>query len=322
MNTKYVIAAVAVIVLVASVAFVYIYYQGQAPDEGSEALQNLVDDHGDTTSLTAYPERIVSLAPSCTEILYAIDAGDKVVAVTRYCNYPYNFKAWIAAGNMTSIGGFEDPNMEVIASLNPDLILASGGVQEEIVETLRNLGYKVLVLDPTNSTGVLQDIELVGRATNKNAEATALINDITSRIDAVVNKVADVTSKPKVYYEVFYDPTSLWAAGSKAWQNELIEKAGGINVFADQPLDYFQSSVEAVVVRNPDVIVLPAEGMGEETPFWGSIDEVKARPAWNSINAVQNDRLYQIDSDIIQRAGPRVADAIEQLAEFFHPELF
>jgi len=322
LNTKYIIAAVAAIVLIASAAFVYIHYQSQAPDEGPEALQNLVDDHDYTTSLTAYPDRIVSLAPSCTEILFAIDAGDKVVAVTRYDNYPYNFTAWIAEGNMTSIGGFEDPNLEVIASLNPDLILASGGVQEETVETLRNLGYKVLVLDPTNVTGVLQNIELVGRATNKAAEATALVNDITNRIDAVVNKVADVTSKPKVYYEVFYDPTSLWAAGSKAWQNELIEKAGGINVFADQPLDYFQSSVEAVVVRNPDVIVLPAGGMGEETPFWGSIDEVKARPAWDSISAVQNDRLYQIDSDIIQRAGPRVADAIEQLAEFFHPELF
>jgi iron complex transport system substrate-binding protein len=322
LNTKYIIAAVAVIVLIASAAFVYIYYPGQAPDEGPEALQNLVDDHGDTTSLTAYPDRIISLAPSCTEILYAIGAGDKVVAVTRYDNYPYNFTAWFAAGNMTSIGGFEDPNMEAIASLNPDLILASGGVQEETVETLRNIGYKVLVLDPTNVTGVLQNIELVGRATNKNAEATTLVNDITSHIDAVTNKVADVTSKPKVYYEVFYDPTSLWVAGSKAWQNELIEKAGGINVFADQPLDYFQSSAEAVIVRNPDVIVLPAGGMGEETPFWGSIDEVKARPAWDSINAVKNDRLYQINSDIIQRAGPRVADAIEQMAGFFHPELF
>jgi iron complex transport system substrate-binding protein len=322
LNTKYLIAAVAVIVLIASAAFVYVYYQGQPSGEELEALQNLVDDHGYKTSLTAYPDRIVSLAPSCTEILYAIDAGDKVVAVTNYDNYPYNFTAWIASGNMTSIGGFEDPNMEVIASLNPDLILASGGVQEETVETLRNLGYKVLVLDPTNVTGVLQNIELVGKATDKNAEATVLVNDITSRIDAVTNKVADVTSKPKVYYEVFYDPTSLWAAGSKAWQNELIDKAGGINVFADQPLDYFQSSVEAVVVRNPDVIVLPAGGMGEETPFWGSIDEVKARPAWGTISAVQNDRLYQINSDIIQRAGPRVADAIEQLAEFFHPELF
>ena len=322
LNTKYLIAAVAAIVLIASAAFVYIHYQGQTSEGEIEALHNLVDDHGYTTSLTAYADRIVSVAPSATEILFAIDAGDKVVAVTDYCNYPYDFAAYIAAGNMTSVGGFEDPNLEVIASLNPDLILTSGGVQEETVETLRNLGYKVLVLDPTNITGVLQNIELAGRATDKNAEAQTLINDITSRVDSVINKVADAKSKPKVYYEVFYDPTSLWAAGSKAWQNELIEKAGGINVFADQPLDYFQSSAEAVVDRNPDVIVLPAEGMGEVTPFCGTLDDVKARPAWDSISAVQNDRLYTINSDVIQRSGPRVADAIEQLAKFFHPELF
>ena len=322
MNTKYIITTVAVIVLIASAAFVYIYYQGQTSDEGIEALHNLVDDHGYVTSLTAFPDRIVSLAPSTTEILFALGLGDKVVAVTNYDNYPYNFTAWIAAGNMTSIGDFKDPNMEVIASLEPDLILATGGVQKETVETLRDLGYKVLVFDPTNITGVFRNIELVGNATGKNAEATSLVDNLNNRIEFVVNKVATATSKPKVYYEVFYSTTSLWSAGSKAWQNELIVKAGGINIFADQPLDYFQSSAEAVVSRNPDVIILPASGMGEKTPFWGSLDEVKARPAWNSISAVQNDRLYQIDSDVIQRAGPRVADAIEQLAEFFHPELF
>jgi len=324
MNRKYIIiAAVVAVVLIASAAFVYIYYQGQAAEaEKIKALQNLVDDHGYVTSLAAYPNKIVSLAPSCTEILFALDLDDKVVAVTDYCNYPYNFSAWVAAGNMTSVGSFDKPNMEVIASLNPDLILATGGVQKETVVTLRDLGYKVLVLDPLGVDGVLQNIKLVGKATGKNAEATSLVNDLTSRIDAVADKVASAASKPKVYYEVWYDPTSLWSAGSKAWQNELIEKAGGINIFADQQLDYFQSSAEAVIERNPDIILLPAGGMGLGPPFWGSIGEVKARPAWNSISAVQNDRLYQINSDIIARAGPRVADAIEILAEFLHPELF
>jgi iron complex transport system substrate-binding protein len=324
LNRKYIIiTAVVAAILIVSAAFAYIYYQGQATtSQDLQNLQSLVDDHGFTTSLAAYPNKIISLAPSNTEILFALGLDNKVVAVTDYDNYPYNFTAWIAAGNMTSIGTFSKPNMEVIASLNPDLILATAGVQGETVDTMRSLGYKVLVLDPTNITGVFKDIELVGKATGKNAEASLLVTSLSSRIDAVVNKVASAPSKPKVYYEVYYDPTSLWSAGSKAWQNELIEKAGGINIFADQPLDYFQSSAEAVVDRNPDVIVLPAEGMGEQTPFWGSLDEVKARPAWDSISAVHNDRLYQINSDIIQRAGPRVADAVEALAEFFHPELF
>lgn len=321
MNTKYVIATVVIIAVIATAAFIYFYYQGQTAEQ-LEALHNLVDDTGYPTSIDAVPNKIISMAPSTTEIVFALGLDDKVVAVSNYCDYPYDFSAWIEAGNMTSIGDFADPNMEVIASLEPDLILATGGVQAETVGTLRDLGYKVLVLNPTDINGVLSNIELVGNATGKTAKAEALINDIISRIDAVVNKVAAAESKPKVYYEVWYDPTSLWTAGAKAWQNELIEKAGGVNIFVDQQLDYFQSSAEAVIERNPDIILLPEEGMGKGEPFWVSLDDVKARPGWSSISAVQNDGLVTVDSNTIARAGPRVADIIEDLAEAFHPELF
>jgi iron complex transport system substrate-binding protein len=316
---KYLIATVVVIVLIASAAFIYVYYQGQPSGEELAALQNLVDDHGYKTSLTAYPDKIISVAPSCTEILYAIGAGDKVVGVTDYDDYPYDFAAWIAAGNMTSVGDFTSPNMEVIISLDPDLILASGGVQEDDVNTLRDYGYKVLVLDPTSVDGILNNIELVGNATGKQAEATALVNNLTSRINAVAEKVANAT-KPEVYYETYYETTSSWTIGALAWQNELIEKAGGTNIFGDQPTDYYQYQVEALIDRNPDVIVLPAEGMGTGTQ--AGIDAVKARPGWDTMSAVQNGRIYQINPNIIERAGPRVVDAIEQMAEFFHPELF
>ncbi|MBM4400327.1 MAG: ABC transporter substrate-binding protein, partial [Crenarchaeota archaeon] len=187
------------------------------------------------------------------------------------------------------------------------------------VDTLRERGYKVLVLDPTSVDGILKNIELVGNATGNRAEATALVNDITNRINTVEDKVANA-AKPKVYYEVYYDATSSWTIGALAWQNELIEKAGGTNLFKDQQIDYYQYQVEALIDRNPDVIVLPASGMG--TGELESLEAVKARPGWDTTNAVKNDRLYQINSNIIERPGPRVADAIEQLAEFFHPELF
>ena len=321
MKTKYIAAAIVVIALIATGSFIYLYYQGQAGSQ-PETLINLVDDTGYKTSLDALPNRIISLAPSTTEILFALGLDKKVVAVSDYDNYPYNFTAWIAAGNMTSIGAFDNPNMEAIASLDPDLILTTAGVQAPTIDSLRNLGYKVLVLNPTNISGVLQNIDLVGNATGKNAEAAALVKSIQSRIEAVANKLADVETKPKVYYEVWYDSTSLWSAGSKAWQNELIEKAGGVNIFVDQNVDYFQASAEAVIERSPDVILLPSQGMGFGDPFWGNLDDVRARPGWNSISAVQNNRLCQVDSDTISRAGPRVADAVEELARFFHPELF
>ncbi len=321
MNAKYVVSAVAAIALIISAALIYNYYQGQNNPQ-LETWEKLVDDTGYVTSLESIPNKIISLAPSTTEIVFALGLDEKIVAVSNYCNYPYDFSAWIAAGNISSIGDFNDPNMEVIASLEPDLILATGGVQSPTIATLRDLGYKVLVLNPSDVSGVLQNIELLGNATGKNSEATALIDNISSRINAVVSKVSSVASKPTVYYEVWYDPTSLWTAGSEAWQNELIEKAGGVNVFVDQELDYFQSSAEAVIERSPDVILLPEEGMGFGEPFWGSLDAVKARPGWNSISAVQNDRLVEVNSDTIARAGPRVADIIEDLAEAFHPELF
>jgi iron complex transport system substrate-binding protein len=320
MNRRYItIAAIVIIVLIASSA-VIVYYQGQAAEK-TKTLANLVDDYGDVTSLSDYAKRIVSLAPSCTEILFALHLDDKVVAVTDYDNYPYNFSAWVAAGNMTSVGGFSNPNTEVIASVNPDLILATAGVQGETIDKLRGLNYKVLVLNPTTVEGIFQNIMLVGKATGYTTQATTLVDSLRSRIEAVENKVASATSTPKVYYEEWYDPTSLWSAGAKTWQNDAIEKAGGTNIFADQQLGDFPSSAEAVITRNPDVILLPSQ-MGTGAPFWGSINDVKARPGWSSISAVQNDRLYQVNGDIIARAGPRVADVIEALARYFYPELF
>jgi iron complex transport system substrate-binding protein len=322
MNRKYTaVAAVVVIALLVSTAFLYVYYQGQSAEK-TKTLANLVDDYGYVTGLSDYAKRIVSLAPSCTEILFALHLDDKVVAVTDYDNYPYNFSAWVAAGNMTSVGGFSNPNTEVIASVNPDLILATAGVQGETIDKLRGLNYKVLVLDPKTVEGIFQNIMLVGNATGYTTQATTLVDSLRSRIEAVENKVASTTSTTKVYYEEWYDPTSLWSAGAKTWQNEAIEKAGGTNIFADQQLGDFQSSAEAVISLNPDVILVPSSGMGMGPPFWGSINDIKARPGWNSISAVQNDRIYQIDGDIIARAGPRVADVIEAMARAFHPELF
>jgi len=338
MNPKYVaytMTAIAIISVISAV-YVYAYYEGKIADMRSmiSDLQSdianlqselykyrnltLVDDRGYVLNLTSYPNRIVSLAPSNTEILFAIGADDKVVGVTDYCNYPYNFSAWIEAGNLTSVGDYWTPNIEAIVVLEPDLILAAFA-QEEVVNTLRGMGYKVLVLDPDNIDDILKDIVLVGRATDRNIEAAILVNNLRHRIDAVVSKVAGATFTPKVYYEVWYDP--LWSVGSGGWEHELIEKAGGINIFADQTLKYFETSSEAIIERNPDIMMFPL-GHGAGPPFWGSFDQVKARPGWDAISAVQNDRLYTIDADIVSRPGPRIVDALEILAEIIHPELF
>ncbi len=284
-----------------------------------EFVMTVVDDSGVEIELKAYPQSLISLAPSITEIVYAINAGDLVIGVTDFDNYPHDFSAWIQAGNMTSVGDFSGPNLEVIALLDPDLILATGGVLGETITTLRDLGYPVVVLDPTTINGVINNIELTGKLTNKNAEATAVINDITTRIEAVETIVATADSIPTVYYEVWYDSTSLWTAGNQSYQNELIEVAGGVNLFADQDQEYFSSSAEAVITRNPDLMIVPEE---HGVNFWISFDTIKDRPGWETINALQNDRIYDIDSDLLARPGPRIAETIETLAALFHPILF
>lgn len=324
------------IISILSAVYVHSYYPGQISDLHSTIsdlqsdianLQNelykyrnltLVDDGGYVLNLTSYPNRIVSLAPSNTEILFAIGVGGKVVGVTDYCNYPYDFSAWIEADNLTSVGGYWTPNIETIVALEPDLILAAFD-QDEVVNTLRGMGYKVLVLAPDSIDDILKNIILAGRATNKDVEAAILVNNLRLRIDAVVSKVADAASKPKVYYEVWYDP--LWSVGSESWEHELIEKAGGINIFADQNIDYFETNSEVIIERNPDVIIFPL-GHGAGPPSWGSFDQVKARPGWGATSAVQNDRLYTIDADIVSRPGPRIVDALETLAEIINHELF
>ncbi len=178
-TTIYILATILIIALAATV-YILVLNQGEADKfEGGE----FVDDLGYSLTLTSPPERIVSLAPSNTEILFAVGAGDKVVGITDFCNYPYNFAAWIEAGNMTSIGNYYGPSVEPIVALNPDLVLATTG-SLEAAENLRELGYNVLVIEPRNITFVLRDILLVGRATNHYDEAVALESEINQRIEA------------------------------------------------------------------------------------------------------------------------------------------
>jgi iron complex transport system substrate-binding protein len=313
-TTIYLLAVIAIIALVVAV-YVYVSYQGESDEfEGGD----LVDDLGYSLTLTSPPERIVSLAPSNTEILFAVGAGDNVVGVTDFCNYPYDFTAWIEAGNMSSIGNYYGPSVEPIIALDPDLVLATTG-SLEAAENLRDLGYNVLVIEPKNLSFVLRDILLVGRATDRYSEAVALESEIKQRIDAVANQAADETSTPKVYHEVWNEP--IMSAGPGTFIDEIITLAGGENIFNDATTSWPTVSSEAIIEKNPDVMVFPDMYMGRQN-FYETIEAVENRPGWDIISAVQNDAIYEINADIISRSGPRLADALEALAKMIHPEIF
>ncbi len=319
-KTTTIIVAIITIVIIVSATFIYLNYS--TPNQNNtEKTIVAVDDEGYTTTLAAVPQRIISLAPSNTQILFAIGVGNRVVGVTDYDHYPYNFTAWIEAGNMTSVGGFSTPNKETIASLNPDLILATT-INDPDVTTLRQLGFNVLVLNPDSVNGVLHDITLVGEATGAEQNATDLVNSINTQINQIADTIAAANlTKPLVYYEVWNDP--LMSAGSTSFINDVITRAGGINIFENDTDQYPTVSSETIVQKNPDVILLPTDMANPgDTPFYGSVAAVKARPGWSSINAVQNNRVDIVDGDLFAEAGPRIAQNIAVAAAAFYPQLF
>jgi iron complex transport system substrate-binding protein len=314
--------AIVTAIVVLSVVFIYVYYSTQTPAQSGQEGVTVVDDEGYQTTLVAVPQRIISLAPSVTPILYQIGVGDKVVGVTQYDDYPYNFTAWFEAGNMTCVGGFSTPNLEAIASLQPDLIFSTN-INDPYIPNMRDLGFKVVVTGPTSIEGIYQTIALIGKATGAENNATALVNTLRNQIEDVkaVIAAANITEKPTVYYEIWYDSSGIMSAGSTSWINDVITTAGGINIFANETEEWPSTSSEVIVQKNPSVILLPTN-MGTGTPFYGSVDDVKARPGWTTIAAVKNNRIYVIDQNIFNQPGSRVADQVKAVAASLYPQLF
>jgi iron complex transport system substrate-binding protein len=274
----------------------------------------VVDDFGRSVTLPKVPQRIVSLAPSNTEILFALGLGSKVVGVTKFCDYPPEVLERVKKGDIAIIGGFADPSIERIVALNPDLVLAASSLHEKVVKDLEEKGITVVALNPKKVDQILANIRLVGKVCGKPEEAENLTDGMRRVIDAVVSKTENVTHRPKVYYEVWYEP--LYTIGPGTWQSELIEMAGGVNIFADAKEAYPIVSAEAVIERNPEIIVVPIGYMG------GVEEDFEKRPGWSAISAVKNGKIYEIDENTVIRPGPRIIQGLQQLAKFIHSEIF
>jgi len=272
----------------------------------------IVNGLGGEVTIDKQPETIVSLASSNTEILFALGLGDKIIAVSKYCNYPPE------AQNKIKIGGFSTVNIEKVVDLKPDLVLGTCYVQEAIVKELERLGLTVIALDAKNIEDIIKNIRLVGKATGQSETAEELTSNLEQRIKAVTDKTKDLpdSQRPRVFHEVQYDP--LMTAGPGTFVHHLIHLAGGVNIASDSTTKYPVYNLEILIERNPEVIIL---SMGHGS-IAASIEGVKERERWKIIDAVKNNRVYGINADIIARAGPRIADALEEIAEYIHPELF
>jgi iron complex transport system substrate-binding protein len=272
----------------------------------------LTDDAGRQVTLAAEPERIVSLAPSNTEIVCALGACDRLVGVTDFDDYPAE------VADIPDVVIFAVVDIELVLDADPDLILAAGNelTPSGVITELTDLGYPVLVLYPESLDEVLDNIELVGEAINARDQAGALTAEMEDRIEAVTDAVAGA-ARPRTFYEVSVFEGTIYTAGRDSFLASLIDLAGGEPISGD-PLT-FSIALEDLLAADPELILLGDAAYDPSvTP-----EAVAARQGWGAINAVQNGRVVvMLEDPVITRPGPRIVDGLEALARAIHPERF
>lgn len=271
----------------------------------------LRDDLGRPVTLPQPPQRIISLAPSNTEILYALGLGGRVVGVDRFSDYPPEVR------EKPKVGGMVDPDYERILSLRPDLVLTTGGVQRAVVERLETLGIRVFALHPQTVEGVLDSILTVARLAGVTRKGWEVVGALRRRIRAITLKTERIplSRRPTVFWIIWPEP--LMTAGPRTFIHSLITLAGGRNIAGDiaGPRDYPLYSMEELVARDPDVIIAT-------TDAHGAVGNLAAKPGWRSLRAVRSGRVYFVDPDLVHRPGPRLVDGLEAIARLLHPKLF
>ncbi|MFQ5472201.1 MAG: ABC transporter substrate-binding protein [Dehalococcoidia bacterium] len=265
----------------------------------------ITDGNGDELTFDEPPGRVVALAPSFVEIFCAVDACDVLVAVDENSNYPPEVES------IAKLSGF-DPSVEAIVASEPDLVVLSfdpGGLQD----ALEGLGIPVLFLEsPRSLAEVYDQIALLGDVVGKRVQAAAVVADMQGRVGTVTS-LLPAGGGPSVYHEL---DSTLFSVGPGSFIGDLYDVLGAANIANATGSAFPQLSNEAIIEANPEVIILGDEGLGE------TVESVAARPGWDTISAVQTGRIHGIDPDLISRPGPRIVDALEDLAKFLYPEIF
>jgi iron complex transport system substrate-binding protein len=272
---------------------------------------SFIDGLGREIILDATPQQIVSLAPSNTEILFAVGAGSQVVGRDEFSDYPAEAESIEVIG-----GSFGEYNAEAIVALEPDLVLAAEINPPELAKQLEDLGLTVYYLsNPTTLEGMYTNLETVASLTGH--DVTELVDSLKARVAAIDEKIMPLSSRINVFYEIdATDPTKPWTYGPGTFGDLLISRAGGYNIGGNAENDpYPQLSLEQIVASNPSVIIL-----GDA--IWGVTPESGVeRPGWESIEAVKSNNIFPIDDNLISRPGPRLVDGLEQLVNILRPGL-
>jgi iron complex transport system substrate-binding protein len=263
---------------------------------------------------TKVPQHIISLGATDSEILGALHVDARVIGVDAFTNYPADLAA---KPKVTDANG--QPNVEQIVALKPDLVLSYGGEDSSAVKQLAAAHVAVVDLPAMNLSGSLDEIRLVGQLVHESAAADTLVANLRARINTVEHKVKGLATV-RVYMEADDStPGKPYVFGSGSFGDEMIRDAGGTNIFGSNTTNggYPQVNDEAVIAANPQVIVLT-----EDPNYGGDVAQVAKRPGYSTVDAVKNNQVYQLSTDLFQRPGPRMIDGLEQLAKLLHPSAF
>lgn len=281
----------------------------ETADTGNDAFPvTVTGSDGEQLTLEERPERIVSLSPGATETFFAVGAGDQLVAADMFSDYPPE------ALDLEQVDSYQ-PDPEAIVDMDPDLVFVIFDA-EGVVEFLEDLDIPVLYLEaPASLHDLMEQIRLLGEVTGNGQTADDLASSLEDRIQDVTERIEPVEDSPRVYHEL--DET-FFTVAPESFVGDLYSTLNATNIAEGAAGEYPQLSEEVILEENPDVIIVPVpeESDGE------AAEAVRSRPGWDVIDAVQNDRVYEIEGDIVSRPGPRIVDALEQLAEMLYPEEF
>lgn len=272
----------------------------------------ITDDLGYRHILAHPPQRIVSLAPNITEILFALGLDEKIVGVTRYCNYPQQ------ARKKERIGGLVDPDLEKIVSLQPDLVIAFRGNPLRVIRRLKDLQLSVFVLEQgTSLESVFSLIKKIGLITHREKHAASLVDALNKDYGRVLDHLANVKHVPKVYVNIH--GKGLWTCGRDNFLNDLVDKARGLNIASGTQRTWFAYNLEEIIHQNPEYIIVIAKSQEDFT----RIKEWFIREAHlENTQAVKEKNIHYLDEDLITRLGPRIFVAFAQFSRILHPSLF
>jgi len=279
------------------------------PVNNSKRTLTVTDDYGRSVKVVQGAMRIISLAPSDTEIIYALGLGDRVVAVDNNSNYPAE------TASKPKVSGYKWLDMETILGLKPEIVFAAD-INKDIITQLEERGLAVVVLAPKNVSQVFDNIRLVGRTMGVESKGKEVAASLEARVKAITGKsLAPGVAKPRVYLELDAF-MGYYTYGPGTFGDELISLAGGANIAHDQGTQYPPLANEFIVASDPQIIIYQTGPWTTTTP-----QGIVARTGWGNITAVRESRLFGVDGDLVSRAGPRVVVALEAMAKDIHPEI-